>query len=235
MSRRWIAYALAVFAVALVTLFPLRLAMDLALGREALLSARQVAGTVWAGRVGDAMLGRERLGSFDVGLRPLSLLLGRTEVEVERLGDPDGPLSGRFFLAGTSEGVADLDGRVAVADLVAPLPIEALRFEAVDALFDGEGCVRAQGRITALPATAIAPLSGELSGPLSCAPDGRVEALLTGARGAETVALHLGADGEIVAAITITGAPPMLGEALEAAGFERTDTGWTLATRGRLD
>ncbi|WP_265587563.1 type II secretion system protein N [Sphingomicrobium arenosum] len=235
MTRRWILFSVVVFAVALVTLFPLRLAMDMALGQSSLLSARQVAGSVWSGRIGDAMLGRERLGSFDVALRPLPLVIGRTEVAVERLGDPDGPLSGRFFLSGPSEGVASLDGRVAIAGLVAPLPIEALRFDRVDALFDTGGCKQAQGTVTAIPAAAIAFLGGELSGPVSCAEDGRVVALLSGPRGAEEVELALDAEGNLETIVTISGAPPALGEALAAYGFARGDAGWSLRVAGRLD
>ncbi|MCJ8191263.1 type II secretion system protein N [Sphingomicrobium aestuariivivum] len=235
MKKRWFLYALAVFAIALVTLFPLRLALDMTLGRDALLSSRQVAGSIWSGRIGDVMVGEERLGTFDVGLRPLPLLIGRTEVDVERLSDPDGPLTGRFFLSGPSEGVASLDGRVNIGGLVSPLPIDAVRFEDVDALFDGGACKSAAGTVTAIPATAIAFLAGELSGPVSCAPDGRVLALLSRPRGGEEVELYLDANGNVEAYLTIAGAPPAIGELLATYGFERSDAGWTLSSRGRLD
>lgn len=234
-TRRWIVFSLVLFLLALVTLFPLRLAMDAALGRDALLSARQVAGTVWSGRVGDAMIGDERLGTFDVTLHPLPLLIGRTEVAVERLSDPDGPLTGRFFLSGPSEGVASLSGRVGIASLVAPLPIEALRFDEVDALFDGETCKKASGTVIAVPAAAVAFLTGELSGPVSCAEDGRAEVVLAGPRGGEEIVLLVDAYGNVEASLAIGGAPPALGDLLRSYGFEQGDRGWLLSSRGTLD
>ena len=234
LGRRWIVWTLAAFAVALVLFFPLRVAMDMALGRDALLSARQVGGTVWSGRIGNAMLGRERLGTFDVKLAPLPLFIGRTEVSVERLEDPDGPLTGRFFLSGPSEGVASLTGRVNISGLIAPLPIDALQFNDVDALFDGEACKSATGTITAIPAAAVRYFTGEISGPVACADDGRVVATLSGPRGGASVALFIDALGDTEAVLTVEGASPLIGEALRASGFSQDGSGWTLSSRGRL-
>lgn len=232
--RRWIVWTLVAFLLALLAFFPLRVAMDMALGRDALLSTRQVGGTVWSGRIGNAMLGRERLGTFDVNLAPLPLLIGRTEVAVERLEDPDGPLTGRFFLSGPSEGVASLNGRVNVSGLVAPLPIDALLFDGVDALFDGTACKSATGTVTAIPAAAVRYFAGEISGPVACADDGRVVATLQGPRGGASVALYIDALGETEAMLSVEGASPLIGEALRASGFTLDGGSWTLSSRGRL-
>ena len=234
MSRRWILWTLAAFAIGLIAFLPLRIALDMALGRDALLSARQVAGTVWSGRIGNAMLGEERLGTFDVRLAPLPLLIGRTEVHVERLEDPDGPLTGRFFLSGPSEGVASLTGRVNIAGLVAPLPIDALEFDNVDALFDGTACKSAQGTITAVPAAAVRYFAGSITGPVSCAEDGRVQAVLNGPRGGAEVRLLIAAGGAVEAQLGVTGASPIIGEALRASGFRLEGNRWLLTSRGRI-
>ena len=234
MTRRWIVWTLTAFLIALLLLFPLRIAIDMALGRDALLSARQVGGTVWSGRIGNAMLGEERLGTFDVALAPLPLVIGRTEVHVVRLEDPDGPLEGRFFLSGLSEGGASLNGRVNVSGLVAPLPIDALHFENVDALFDGTACKRGTGTIAAIPAVAVRYFSGEISGPVSCGEDGRIHALLEGPRGGQRVDLAVDALGNVEANLVIEGASPVIGDLLRSAGFAPDGDRYTLTSRGRL-
>ena len=178
-------------------------------------------------------MGSQRLGTFDVALSPLPLFIGRTEVRVERLEDPEGPLEGRFFLSGPSEGIASVNGRLAVDSLVAPLPIEAFEFDDVDLLFDDAGCKRASGTLTALPTTAVPFLTSGMTGPVTCEGDVAL-ATLAGPRGGETVELRLSRDGMVESSLRIASPPALIGEILRAAGFTIEGSDYVLTSTGRL-
>ncbi|WP_265569470.1 type II secretion system protein N [Sphingomicrobium nitratireducens] len=220
MTRRWILWTAGLFLLGLVLFFPLRLALDAASGPTSALSARQVGGSVWAGRIGDVALGDEALGTFDVALSPLPLLIGRFELGATRLEDSNGPLSGRLIVGGGREGVASLSGRMGVARLFAPLPVEALTLEEVDLLFKDGRCAEAKGRIVALPTAGVsAILNGPLDGELACGEDGRALATLSTPRGGHHLLLAATAEGDIEAEIAVEGASPAMAVTLQGAGF----------------
>nr|WP_281376579.1 type II secretion system protein N [Sphingomicrobium lutaoense] len=198
------------------------------------MTARQVAGTVWSGRVGEMMAGPERLGTFDVALNPLTLPLGRFEVAIERLDDPEGPLTGVLALGGASEGVKDLNGRMTLSRLLSPLPSGAMRFEDVRMLFKGGRCREAAGSVQLQASLGIAGLSRDMSGPVSCREDGRGMAELKGPRGAERLTIIVDAEGGYEADLAIEGAPPILRDALSRAGFAEEGTSVVLRQSGRL-
>ena len=94
MSWRWLLWSSVIGLIALVLLMPLRVALPASDLQQMGLSARQVAGTIWYGRIAELMLGRQLLGTFDVRLDPAALLLGRIAMPFERLDAAQGPLTG---------------------------------------------------------------------------------------------------------------------------------------------
>lgn len=217
MKPRWWILGLVAFLLGLVIFFPLRVALDMRTGEQSLLSARQVAGSVWDGRIGEAMLGEERLGTFDVSLRPFSVLTGGTDVDIERIGGLDGPLVGTMALDDDAQGIKAMNGSIGVATLMAPLPIERLTLSDATILFDTERCIEASGMISAEASLGLLGLSRSLSGPLSCTSEGRLQADLSG--GSETLVLLVDRAGAYEAQFAVTNAPPLVASGLALAGF----------------
>ncbi len=77
MNWRWAVWTTGIALIAMLLLLPLRIALSAADLGSLGMSARQVGGTIWGGRIGELMLGRQLLGTFDVRLDPAALLLGR--------------------------------------------------------------------------------------------------------------------------------------------------------------
>ena len=193
MIRRklWAVLAIA-FAIGLIAIFPLRLAIDLSTGPESTLSAKQIGGTIWDGRIGDLGLNGQPLGTFDVAAKPLPMLIGRFEMQATRIDAGDGPLDMKLVTGGGREGVIDANGRVEVARWMAPIPVEALLLEDVTVLFDDGQCAEAEGSIRALPSFASILNIDEYAGAVSCADDGRAQVAQAAGlvRGADRGHLH---------------------------------------------
>lgn len=234
MRARWYLWALGMFAIGLIALFPLRLALGMTGGPQSLVSAKEVDGTIWSGRIGEAMLGDASLGSFDVGARPLPALIGRIVADFERFGGLDGPLSGTLHAGTGSDGVSDFNGRLDLSSILAPLPAGAMSFADATMLFDDGDCVEAEGSVALTASLGLPDMARTLEGTLSCADDGRVMANLEGPRGAERVSLWLDAEGGYEADLVIEGAPPAMRAALTAAGFTEDGLSVRLQQSGRL-
>ena len=220
MIRRklWAILAIA-FAVGLVVLFPLRLAIDLSTGPESSLSARQIGGTIWDGRIGDLGLQGQPLGTFDVAAKPLPMLTGRFELDATRVDAGDGPLSMRLVTGGGREGVIGAQGRVEVARWMAPVPVEALLLEDVTVLFEDGRCATAEGSVRAVASFASLLNIDEYAGDFSCAEDGRAKVAMTSSRGGHSLALLFDANGSAEAEARTRGAPPALAAAMQLGGF----------------
>jgi len=83
MSRRLIFWFAGIFALGLLVLLPMRTV----LGRLADqgFTARQVAGTIWYGRIGELTYHGRRLGTFEAAVDPLALLTGALKLNFHRL------------------------------------------------------------------------------------------------------------------------------------------------------
>lgn len=220
MIRRklWAVLAIA-FAIGLIAIFPLRLAIDLSTGPESTLSAKQIGGTIWDGRIGDLGLNGQPLGTFDVAAKPLPMLIGRFEMHATRIDVGDGPLDMKLVTGGGREGVIDANGRVEVARWMAPIPVEALLLEDVTVLFDDGQCAEAEGTIRALPSFASILNIDEYAGVLSCNADGRAKVEMATDRGGHQLALLFDAEGAVEAEARTSNAPPALAAALQLGGF----------------
>ncbi len=232
MTRERILIALAILLAGILFL-PLRLVADGAgIGG---LTARSASGSVWGGRLHDARAGAFDLGTLDIGLRPLPLLLGRASVAVDRSdGDGRPPISGIVTLSPGRRSIEGLNGSIG-GGTVGGLPIESLSFVDTGILFADGRCQRASGRVTATVGLSLAGLQlrNGLSGDLSCA-DGVLRALMVGQSGLERLVLTVDARGNYVARLLVQTGDPVLGAALGGAGFGPTAGGFVRTARGRL-
>ncbi|HUE78650.1 MAG TPA: type II secretion system protein N [Sphingomicrobium sp.] len=233
MRRRWLAWTLGIFGLALVALFPLRVALGLSDLERIGFTARQVAGTIWYGRVGELHLRSQPLGTFEVQLDPLALLIGRISMSFDRTDDPQGLLEGRL-VAGLRRGVKDASGRIAAGAMFAPLPIEALEVDDLTVLFRNGRCVESSGRVTPVMA---APVPGVqfagLTGTMQC--DGeRARVEMQSASGAERVDFYVHSSGRYRGWLSVRSTAPEVGAALSVLGFRPSPQGMTLTVNGRL-
>lgn len=234
MPRRWLVWTAGILALALVCLFPLRVALAMSDLERIGFTARQVAGTIWYGRIGELNLRSQPLGTFEVRLDPLALLFGTVAMRFDRLDDPDGVLQGQL-IAGMSRGVKDGNGRIAVGEMFAPLPIEAIDLQQVTVLFRRGACIRSSGRITPIIASPIPGLSfgSGLTGSLQC--DGnRARIVLVSPGGGERIEFYVNSQGAYRAWMTVREAAPEASVALALFGFRPSPEGLTLSVRGRL-
>lgn len=234
MTRRWLIWTGGILALALVSLFPLRVALGLSDFERMGFAARQVAGTIWYGRIGELHLRSQPLGTFEVRLDPLALLFGTISMRFDRLDDPDGVLEGQL-VAGMRRGIKESSGRIAVERMFAPLPIEAIDLDNVTVLFQRGTCVRGSGRITPVIASPIPGISfgSALSGRLEC--DGeRARVVMTSPSGSERLEFYVNSEGSYRAWLTIRADAPEVGAALSLFGFRPSAQGLTLQMRGRL-
>lgn len=232
MRRRWILWTSVIALIALLALFPLGTALRLSDFGRIGFTARQVAGTIWYGRIGDLQLRSQPLGTFEVQLDPLALMLGKISMAFNRLDHPDGVLNGRL-IAGLSRGVENLDGRLQVGDMFAPLPVRALDFKDVSVRFQDGRCVEGKGEVTPVIA---APVPGfdfaGLSGSISC--DGERARVRMAPGAAQSIEFYVHSSGSYRGWITVRDVPPAVSIALSLVGFKSAPEGMTLSVDGKL-
>ncbi len=233
MTRRWTMWFVALLLLSLIALVPLRVAIGGLADRG--FTARQVAGTIWYGRIGELSLRGSRLGTFEVALDPGPVLIGAIELGFDRMDDPQGPLGGTF-VGGSKSGIRTSSGRLSIAGLIGKIPADVVTLDAVTILFKGGQCIEASGTIGIAIA---APLPGlgavQYRGTPTCDRD-RVRFLLSGPAGGGTVELQIRSTGDLRAVLRIPNADVAVGAAaaLSAAGFSETAQGWTLSAQGKL-
>lgn len=233
MSRRWLTWLLGILGLALIGLFPLRTALGLSDLERMGFTARQVAGTIWYGRIGSLHLRSQPLGTFEVQLDPLALLIGHVSMRFERMDDAQGVLDGRL-VAGLGRGIKQTSGRIAAAEMFAPLPIEALELHDVTVLFRNGLCIEAAGRVTPVMA---APVPGVqfagLSGTMQC--DGeRARVEMASGSGSERVEFYVHSSGRYRGWLSVRTTGPDISAALAVLGFRPSSNGMTLTVNGRL-
>lgn len=233
MKPRWLLWVFGVLALAMIALFPLRIALGLSDLERIGFAARQVGGTIWYGRIGELHLRSQPLGTFEVQLDPLPLLLGHVNMRFNRMDDPQGVLEGRL-VAGSSRGVKGASGRIATGAMFAPLPIEALELSDVTLLFRGGECSEASGRVTPVIASPIPGLQfSGLTGTVQC--DGpRARVTMLSPSGNERVEFYVQSSGRYRGWLSVRDAPPAVAMGLGLLGFRPAPEGLSLSVDGQL-
>ena len=226
---------LAMFAVAMLALLPLRLVLGWAGLDDQGFTARQVRGSVWSGRLSEARFGDLALGDLDARVSPLALLIGRARIALESRNSGAQALSGTVELSRNRAGVIGATGPIEPGSAFAPLPVTALNLDEVSVRFVDGACEAAEGRVRAEIAGTFlgATLPGAVSGTARC--DGGALLLpLVSAAGTEGAALRLWADGRYRAELTLVPSDPAVATRLDTAGFVANGAARMLAIEGRF-
>jgi len=234
MSRRWLAVVAGLLVLAVIALFPLRLALGLSDMESIGFTARQVEGTIWSGRIGELHMRSQPLGAMNVALDPFALLLGNFSMGFRRLDNPDGPLEGRL-VTGLSRGLIDTSGRIAVADMFAPLPVAALELDKVTVKFRDGQCDEASGQVRPIIAAPIPGVTFDpgMAGVVEC--DGqRARVRMATPSGAERLEFYVQESGQYRGWMSVRNSRPDVAGALSIFGFRPSPQGMTLTVDGRL-
>jgi general secretion pathway protein N len=226
---------LAIFAVAMLAVLPLRLALGWGGLDGQGFTAREVTGSLWSGRLVEARFGEIALGDLDAGLSPLALLIGRARIALaSESDDPAQRLAGTVEIARNRAAVIDATGPLAPGNAFAPLPVTALNLDGVTVRFVDGTCDAAEGRVRATLAGAFLgqPLPGALSGNARCDAGALLLPLSSGA--GEGVNLRLWPDGRYRAELTLVPSDPAVAARLDGAGFTANGAARTLAVDGRF-
>jgi general secretion pathway protein N len=226
---------LAIFALAMLAVLPLRLALGWSGLDGQGFTAREVTGSLWSGRLVEARFGEIALGDLDAGLSPLALLIGRARIALAtESDDPAQRLSGTVEIARNRAAVLDASGPLAPGNAFAPLPVTALTLDGVTVRFVDGACEAAEGRVRATLAGAFLgqPLPGALSGSARCDAGALLLPLASGA--GEGVNLRLWPDGRYRAELTLVPGDPAIAARLDGAGFTANGAARTFAVDGRF-
>lgn len=222
--------------VALVVLFPMRLALGVfGLAGEGL-SAREVTGSVWWGGLNEAQYGNVPLGDVGASLSPIQLFVGRARIDVwGREGTANASLSGAVGFSRNTSGVDDVTATVPAGEAFAPVPITAIQLDDVSVKFRDGRCETAEGKITAtidatLPQLNLPPT---LIGNARCEGGALLVPLASQAQ-TESIAVTIEADGKYRAILTVRPSDPAAGTALMGAGFKPTNAGYRLTVTGNF-
>ena len=224
-SRNQAAGLAVLFVLALVSLFPLRLALE---GRG--LSARSVSGSVWSGRIEDLRVGPLPIGDVRAGLRPLSLHTGEPELAASREG-----FAARLSGSRGTIGVKRAQGSIVLREGLGGFPVSAIGFSDFRYALRGGKCAEAAGSlsVTLPPVSPLMPQDFVLEGKARC-DRGALYVPMTGPSGAEHLFLRIGGDGRWRADLTLTGLPPEVSAPLLEQGWSGRPGGIGLSAAGRF-
>lgn len=236
-ARLW-----AVFVAAGLVVSALLVPMRLVLGTFAAgtpLVARDVSGSLWAGRLRGARWGGLPLDTVALRLRPAPLLYGQQHWTLanDRLR--------ATLVRGRVSGLRDANGELDLASPAWPGATIRLGLEDTTLLFRDRRCDVAEGRLgldLQLPAGGpddAAPPALRLDGRPACAgADARIEFAPAGSLppGIASVAIHVDIHpaGDYGIRTTVDTAIPEIRAGFRARGFEEDATGLVRVDRGRL-
>lgn len=230
-GRQFALTFVAMLAVMLALLLPLRLALGTADLAALGVSARDVTGPVWSGHLRTAEWRGRPLGDTAVALRPWPLLLGVRQMQLTTPGLSVEIVDGRQV------GIGDANGRIAL-DRIDTLPGLGLQLRLIDVdlRFANGQCVLAGGTVeVAVSMSGRAPI--QLKGPVRCAGDHGVLALTAAASpeaGQIEATLSIAADGRYRLSSRVDPADDAASAALQLAGFQQTPSGLSRLDSGHL-
>lgn len=211
----------------LVATFPLSVAFSMMGLKDMGVTARSLRGPVWWGGAEDLTVAGVPLGTVDVFLDPLRLLVGQARIDVVRLtGNPDVDVSAGITVGMGVRGVQGVTGKLSLTKALAPLPVSRAEFDNFTAQFSGSTCSKAEGRVRVhVPALITGlELANGLTGDARC--EGETLLLpLASQSGQERLELRFRANGAYEAVMRIKTGDPLLSNALSANGFQAGEGG----------
>lgn len=223
----------ALLFAALLLFVPLRAVLGVTGLGDAGLTARQVEGSLWGGRLVEARFGDVALGDVGARLAFWPLLLGRARLELAGAGER--PLHGAVTVSRHGLGVDDMTASLLTGQLFAPLPVTALDLDDATVHFRDGQCERADGRVRATLAGEAGGVSlpPVLSGPARCEA-GALLLPLTSQAGTEGATLRITGDGRYRVEFALRNPDPATVPKLQAAGFIGGADGYRLGVEGRF-
>jgi general secretion pathway protein N len=231
-AKLWLAFAV---LLSLLATWPLSAAFQI-FGLDKMgVSARSLRGPVWWGGAEELEVGGIRLGTVDVFLNPLGLLIGRARMDIARkFGKPD-DIAGGITLGFGSHSLDDVTGAVPLAEALAPLPVSRIEFEKFSAQFSGDRCTKAEGRArirVSIPASGL-NLSNGLAGDVRCDGDALMLPLVSQS-GQEHLDVRVKANGRFEGTMRIRTSDPQLALGLALSGFRASGGDQMLRVTGSL-
>lgn len=211
----------------LVATFPLSVAASMLGLKDMGVTARSLRGPVWWGGAEELTVAGVPLGTVDVFLDPLHLLIGQARIDFIRLTDnPDINVSGGITIGMGTRGVQGVSGKLSLANALAPLPVSRAEFEKFTAHFSGSLCSKAEGRVRVhVPALITGlDLANGLVGDARCEGDALLLPLASQS-GQERLEMRFHSDGRYEAVMRIKTVDPVLANALGANGFQPGEGG----------
>lgn len=233
LSRRARLGLLAIFLVALLALFPMRLAFGI-LGLDGYgISARTVAGSVWWGRMRALVVGEIPLGNVDAGVSPLRMLIGQARLGIVRDAGQGNDIRGALLAGVGGMGVSHVTGTLPLGAAAAPLPVSAVELTDLTARFAGGRCVEAEGQVHARMAGDIAGLnlSQGMRGTAKCEGE-KLLLPLVSQSGLEQLDIRVGADGRYRGEFRVKTSDADLVRSLEGLGFSHAGDSLALGVEG---
>lgn len=224
-----------ILAIGMLITWPLRAAFGIFGLKEMGVAARSLRGPIWWGGAEELQVRGVNLGTVDVFLNPVQLLIGRVRIDVARRRGNADDIAGAFTIGFGRRGIDDVTGALALAAPLAPLPVSRVEFEDLTVHFTGGLCTRAEGQVRARVPALISglALSNGFSGQARCAGD-VVELPLASQSGQEQLNIRIKSDGSYEAAMRVRTSDPLLIAALGANGFRPVGDEQILRTVGRL-
>src|SRR5688572_28440770 len=110
-----------ILGMAMLVTWPLRAAFSIFGLTDIGVAARSLRGPIWWGGAEELQIRGVQLGTVDVFLNPIQLLIGRVRIDVSRrLGAPE-DIAGAITVGFNRRGIDDVTGALALAAPLAPL------------------------------------------------------------------------------------------------------------------
>lgn len=215
-------------------LFPMRLAISLAGLDNAGLSAREVQGTIWSGRLIDARFRGIAMGSLDAGIVPSSLL-AKPAIHIRRKNAEGDDFTAMISGSANTVQISEATGDIPLAALAGRIPISTAKISNGNIALENGGCIAASGDVDIRPNSLIARFAGDqtMRGALACNGD-NVAMQLTNP--SDTIALSAALDPErhYRMQLILKNLSPEVAFGLRSLGFRQDGDSLTISREGIL-
>jgi general secretion pathway protein N len=223
MRKGWLFFTF-IFIIALIAVFPLRLALGAMSDSGALFTARAAQGSIWNGKLRDISIDGVSLGDFSAKLSPLKLLSGIAAIQLRAIAGE--PAAATLIATPGSYGAESVTARLVLPGAFDPLPVESVDLKEASVRFSKMGCVSADGQVRVVLAGTLAGISlgQQLLGSPRC--DGKILSLALVSQSAmERISLRVVPDGQYNAKFLIRASDADMAGKLNAIGFRETPEG----------